>query len=115
MKRKIVMGLLTLMLLTGCNEAVKPSENTSQPDTTTTESSASTSSSSSVTDYGKLSFGMHQVRVGYSRKITPRFTNEEVGKTEVLHYESSDEAGLRIDEDGTMHGLAVGQKRISMD
>lgn len=116
MKRKIAMSFMTLMLLTGCNETAKPTEDSSMPDTTTTESSASssTSSSSTVTDYGKLSFGMHQVRVGYSRKITPRFTNEEVGKTEVLHYESSDENGLRIDEDGMMYGLVAGNYKVSV-
>ncbi len=120
MKRKIVMAGMTLLMLTGCGGSTitssekqsEVSENTDK--TENTEKTESTTTSSTATDYGKLSFGMHQVRVGYTRKITPRFTNEEVGKTEVLHYESSDEAGLKIDEDGTMHGLATGNYKVTV-
>ncbi len=107
--------MLSLLLLSGCEGTTitsteKPSDSSLNTETKESESTSSTTS----TDYGKLSFGMQQVRVGYSRKITPRFTNEEVAKSEVLHYESSDESGLRIDEDGVMYGLEAGNYKVTV-
>ena len=125
MNKKIILtGLLSLLFVTGCRGNDKPSVNTEAPkpsetvpDTTVTTEQIVTTEPAVTTekkDYGTLSFGMHQVREGYSRKITPRFSDAEVGKTEVLHYTSPDESGLTIDEDGTMHGIKAGSYKVSV-
>lgn len=119
MNKKIILtGLLSLLFATGCRRNDKPSINTETPKPSETVPDTTVTTEPIVTtekkDYGTLSFGMHQVREGYTRKITPRFSDAEVGKTEVLHYTSPDESGLTIDEDGTMHGIKAGSYKVSV-
>lgn len=115
MKKSIAL-LALVALMVGCNDNSSNNtqsggeESMNATETVLLDSSVNETISASE-DIGTLTIPLQTVREGYSKQITPRFSNPN--SVEPIEYVSTNDAVVTIDENGVITGLKTGSVKVN--